>query len=156
MQVIGKLEGEADCQKQLIEALQGELEAAKMAQAQALHKFTLQADSLNQRTSEVSQVKKELADLKAKNSRKSAAAASNELSVFDMDIATMKYQQWKPKMTCGSCTENGNDVEMFLPCGHMLCRRCVDQINRDRARACPFDRRKFTMNEIKPIFWTAE
>ena len=54
MQVIGKLEGQADCQKQLIEALQSELEAAKMAQAQALHKFTLQAESLNQRTSEVS------------------------------------------------------------------------------------------------------
>lgn len=41
---------------------------------------------------------------------------------IDKEIACMKYDMWKPKMTCGSCTEMSNDVEVCLPCGHLLCQ----------------------------------
>ena len=71
----------------------------------------------------------------------------------DMEFASMKYEVWKPKMVCGSCTENGNDVEVFLPCGHMICNACKDQIVSSRQRACPFDRRRFTEKEPKPVYW---
>ena len=37
--VITEMEGQADCLNSVIEALKSELDAAKMAQAQALHKF---------------------------------------------------------------------------------------------------------------------
>ena len=47
---------------------------------------------------------------------------------IDQEIACLKYEEWKPKMTCGSCTEGSNDVEVFLPCGHMLCQNCVDEL----------------------------
>ena len=41
---------------------------------------------------------------------------------IDKEIACMKYDAWKPKMLCGSCTEGSNDVEVCLPCGHLLCQ----------------------------------
>ena len=66
---------------------------------------------------------------------------------MDQEIAVLKYNMWKPKMTCGSCTERGNDVEIFLPCGHMLCMDCLTSLKKGRSRACPFDRQKFTENE---------
>lgn len=52
-----------------------------------------------------------------------------QLEGVDLEIACMKYRLWKPKMTCGSCTGGaGNDVEVFLPCGHMLCHICLAEI----------------------------
>ena len=47
-----------------------ELESARMAQAQSGHKYTLQTDSLNQRIGELTEARKDIADLKAKLSRK--------------------------------------------------------------------------------------
>ena len=49
------------------------------------------------------------------------ATVGDNMAEIDLDIARMKYMLWKPKMTCGSCM-NGNDVEIFLPCGHVLCK----------------------------------
>ena len=65
----------------------------------------------------------------------------------------MKYKDWKPKMTCGSSCEDGNEVEMFLPCGHVLCQKCVKSIQKDRSRACPFCRNKFSLNDPTLIHW---
>jgi len=78
------------------------------------------------------------------------------LTGMDLEIACMKYQLWKPKMTCGSCTDNGNDVEVFLPCGHMLCHMCLAQQKKIRPRACPFDRQRFVDSEIKKIYWASD
>lgn len=72
-----------------------------------------------------------------------------------MEYAYMKYQSWKSKMICGSCNEN-NDVEIFLPCGHMLCQNCKDDIVKERKRACPFDRQRFTADGPKRVYWAAE
>ena len=71
--------------------------------------------------------------LKQKMKVKQGAILANSTEL-DIEIINMKYQLWKPKITCGSCSELliGNDVEVFLPCGHMLCQNCVDQITKSR------------------------
>jgi len=112
------------------------------------------ADTFGRLEDQVSMLKKEGEESKQKSKQTRHAGGAVDAG-DDPDIAMMKYQLWKPKMTCGSCSENGNDVEIVLPCGHLLCEKCVQSIVKDRSRACPFDRRKFTPKDVQRIYWAA-
>ena len=152
--MIEELEGNASLQMETLQALNQELAEAKMAQAQAASKLAVSTESYARLEGALAESRAELETLKAKlKMMRSNQGVGESMSALDLDIVSMKYQLWKPKMTCGSCTENGNDVEVFLPCGHMLCQNCVDQITKNRQRACPFDRRKFTTNDTRRIYW---
>jgi hypothetical protein len=47
---------------------------------------------------------------------------------------------------CPVCYERPKDS--FLPCGHVICKVCVYAMT-----LCPFCRKSYHPNEIKPVFW---
>ena len=70
---------------------------------------------------------------------------------FDQEYVNLKFMDWRNKMLCATCKNNENEV--ILPCGHMYCQECIDASIRNRQRACPFDRKKISKNDVIKIFW---
>jgi E3 ubiquitin-protein ligase BRE1 len=57
----------------------------------------------------------------------------------------------KKKLTCSTCNER--EKEVILPCMHMFCHQCVQDLIKTRKRACPIDRTKFSDNGVQKIYW---
>mgnify|MGYP001948874036 CR=1 FL=1 len=80
-------------------------------------------------------------------------AAAGKGAVLDQELINMKFELWRPKMQCQSCRDRDNEVA--LPCGHLLCEGCVEELFKNRQRKCPFDRQKLTRNEILKLYWAS-
>jgi Ring finger domain len=59
-------------------------------------------------------------------------------------------------MECSVCLYNfdsGTHLPLALPCGHTLCKECVDSFLKANEALCPFDRKDFSDSEfIKPNY----
>ena len=127
-----------------------------MAQAEATNKLLLAEEFSAMLEDKLADVRVDLEKEKKKHEayRKEMTQAGSVNC--NTDLASMKYTLWKPKMECGSCSESPNDVDVFLPCGHAICQKCVDEIINTRKRACPFDRTRFTTGDVRKIYWAAK
>lgn len=71
---------------------------------------------------------------------------------FGQEYINFKFNEWRPKMLCETCKDH--EIEVFLPCGHMLCETCMNDRYNNRQRACPFCRKKISKNDVSKIYWT--
>ena len=134
-QINMQLEGQASLQSEAIQALQSEINDAKMALAQTSAQLILSEEACLKLQSQLAESKASLEVHKQMSGSKmgqSSFGKGGAAAGVDPDIVSMKYELWKPKMTCGGCRENWNDVEVVLPCGHLLCQKCVDALNKNR------------------------
>ncbi|XP_067411422.1 E3 ubiquitin-protein ligase CBL-C isoform X2 [Emydura macquarii macquarii] len=78
--------------------------------------------------------------------------AQNRIEV-SLDQAQLYSQMGSTFQLCKICAENDKDVRI-QPCGHLLCRACLDAWQRAQAQTCPFCRREIRGREevrIEPI-----
>ena len=56
---------------------------------------------------------------------------------------------------CSICREHyaGNRVPHFLPCGHIMCNKCIARL---QPTECPVDRKPFELDDVKRVFNAAE
>lgn len=118
-----------------------------MSQAQALSRLHIAEDKYAKIERTLADTKAATEVTKAKRKNRSLAVGAGGMDLEDdPEVAMLKYKMWKPKMTCEACMDQDqdNDVEVFLPCQHLLCSECVQSLIRERKRSCPFCRSKFT------------
>ena len=118
------------------------------------HSLELAKQSFEMKQKEVAKLMKDRDELRlqVKNSDKgqpsmsivpiSAGKTENVTTDLDAQYAIMKMNYLQNKMSCGTCKQAEND--MVLPCGHMFCKNCIDELFRARARACPQCRRRLS------------
>ena len=53
-----------------------------------------------------------------------------------------EYKRLNKLVNCSICDQNPKEV--VLPCGHLLCEKCLKKQISSRKRNCPIDRNKFS------------
>ena len=132
----------------MIEAQKNELRDAQMAKAQSESKLHVAKQSHDSMVNQLAEEKTNAKRMEDKLKRITTGPSDMLMEGIDQEMAVLKYKIWQPKMTCGSCTDAGNDVEVFLPCGHVFCDFCVSELKKSRPTACPFCRRRFNNNDV--------
>ena len=78
----------------------------------------------------------------------------NDQGIFSKDNELEYYQHQlkslKKLVNCSICDQN--QKEIALPCGHLLCEKCLKKQKESRMRNCPIDRKKFTDKQPMKIY----
>jgi len=68
----------------------------------------------------------------------------------DKDYEESYYNSLRMKVYCSQC--NDQEKEVALPCGHLICNKCLESLVKARQRSCPIDRTKFTDGDLRKIY----
>ena len=83
------------------------------------------------------------------NDKSSIFSTENQLDYYKSE-----FNKYKKLVSCPQCEKN--QIDVALPCGHLLCNDCYKQQISSRARNCPFCRQKFSDKQILKVFLNKE
>lgn len=81
-------------------------------------------------------------------------ASSLSDMMVEQNYQAMRLNYLQEKINCSTCREAEN--EKILPCGHMFCKGCIDDLFKNRMRGCPTCRRRISKNDVIHIYWGSE
>ena len=89
---------------------------------------------------------------KANNAKDHGSHDNNDVFSKDNELGYYKheYKKLKKLVNCSIC--DNNPKEIALPCGHLMCEKCLKKQFQSRMRNCPIDRRKFSDKQPLKIF----
>ncbi len=73
--------------------------------------------------------------------------ASLNGSLYSLTNDFLKQFIIKEENRCNICLSSSSEY-MFIPCGHTMCKSCTTKVH----NKCPNCRKRFTSDEVKPIF----